>query len=174
MRNDGEVSYILVGFQVQDQIVAGLRFYNDGEKRPRVEVNPIDLVRYELDTPAWASPWLARELLQRKDVIRSGEAASDEFHTVTMRYDAHSRKVTIDGDEVGHVEGEARYNKLSRGSLYIQTFYPMTGEPAKIHLKDIKIKGQAVELYTGDFIAADEGPMAVEIPAEVGEPLLLG
>lgn len=173
MRNDGEVSYILVGFQVQDQLVAGLRFYNDGEKRPRVEVNPIDLVRYELDTPAWASPWLAKEMLHRKDVIRSGEAASDEINMVTMRYDAHSRKVTIDGDEVGHVEGEARYNKLRRGSLYIQTFYPMTGEPAKINLKGIKINGQAVELYTGDFMAADEGPMAVEIPAEVGEPLLL-
>ena len=165
MRDDGEVSFLLAGLQMDDSFVAGLRFYNDGDKKPRAEVNPMDFIKHELDAPAWASPWKGKELFAREDIHRTGEASGDELHTVTMLYDNRTRRVTIDGNEVGHIEVETTY-PFHRGAFYIQSFYPMFGEAAKVHIKDIYINGKSVELYTGDFRIADRGPLKVDIPPE--------
>lgn len=166
MRDDDEVSFLLAGLQMEDMFAAGLRFYNDGDKRPTPEVMPRDFIQIELDAPAWASPWKGKQLFARTGAEGTGEAGPNEFHSVTMRYDHATRMITIDGDEVGHVEKKAPYPFI-RGAFYIQGFYPMTGEPAKIQIKDIKLNGEPIELYTGDFRIPDQGPMVVDIPLEV-------
>ena len=42
----------------------------------------------------------------------------------------------------------------------------MTGPAVEVWIKDIKINGTPVELYTGDFRIARSGPLAMEIPPE--------
>ena len=42
----------------------------------------------------------------------------------------------------------------------------MTGPAVEVWIKDIKINGTPVELYTGDFRIARSGPFAMEIPPE--------
>ena len=83
-----------------------------------------------------------------------------------MAYDAKTRILTVEGDEVARVEGLAAHDFTS-SAFFIRSFYPMTGPPAEVHLKNITLNGRTVELYTGNFRTCDSGPLTMQVPEDV-------
>ncbi|MDY7011174.1 MAG: hypothetical protein SVV80_10555, partial [Planctomycetota bacterium] len=139
------ISYISVSLVLDYDVAGSLVFYNDGNLQPAVQIMTPDQTTEAIRLGKAAD----LKDLSRKSLATARAAQAADVHSAKISWD--NGRISISTDEIKKIFKQKNNKKYSRAALVITSFYPEYGPAPKVLLRNIKLNGRRIKLYTDNW-----------------------